>query len=159
MKRLAIALIVLASVCGLIGCRSQAGESGFMVGFSLGSIIEANKQFLSSQEVASGGTVSGPAQPFFQRREEAIVQIAPSEIPVFVEAVQGEIEQSLTDLGLKIVGRSSGQQGPGVSPTDIVEFDLRYSGTQVEGIVNVWGVRGQETSLILIVVITESPKT
>jgi hypothetical protein len=36
---------------------------------------------------------------------------------------------------------------------------LRYSDSQVDGIVNVWGVRGQGTGLILIALITESPKT
>jgi hypothetical protein len=41
---------------------------------------------------------------------------------------------------------------------DIVEFDLRYSDDEREGVVNVWGVRGQGTSLILLVVIAESPK-
>jgi hypothetical protein len=130
-----------------------------MVGFSLGSILEANKQFLSTQEIASGGTVSGPTRPFFQRREEAIVQIEPSESPAFMEAVQADIERSLIDSGAKIVGRASGRQGPGVSPTDIVELDIRYSDGRTDGVVNVWGVRGQGTSWILIVILTESPKT
>jgi hypothetical protein len=156
-----MALVVLVTVCVLAGCGSkvQASESDFMVAFSLGSIIEANKQFLSTQEIASGGTVSGPAQPFFQRREEAIVQVESSNIPAFMEAVQSGIERALTDHGFLIVGRGSGRQGPGVSPTDLVEFDLRYSDSQVDGIVNVWGVRGQGTGLILIALITESPKT
>jgi len=130
-----------------------------MVGFSLGAIIEANRQFLSTHEVASGGTVSGPARPFFQRREEAVVQIEPSKIPAFMDAVQAEMERSLADSGAKIVGRVSGRQGPGVSPTDIVEFDLKYNDSQVDGIVNVWGVRGQGTGLVLIAIVTESPKT
>ena len=89
MKRWVIALTVLTAVFVLAGCRSEANESDFMVGFSLGSILEANKQFLSTQEIASGGTVSGPTRPFFQRREEAIVQIEPSGGGVGEEGVGG----------------------------------------------------------------------
>jgi hypothetical protein len=76
-----------------------------------------------------------------------------------MEVLQAGIERSLTDSGAKIVERGSGRQGPGVSPTDIIEFNLRYSDGQVDGIVNVWGVRGQGTSLILIAILTESPET
>lgn len=159
MMRQVIVFTVLIAVCALGGCRSVARESDFMVGFSIGSIIEASEQFLITQESVSGGTVSGPAQPFFQRREEAIVQVEPSDNPAFMAAVQSDMEGALLNGGARIVGREGGRQGPGVSPGEIAEFSLRYRDGSIDGVVNVWGVRGQETRLILIVLITESPRT
>ena len=159
MRRWMIVLAILIAVCGLGGCGSAARESDFMVGFSLGAIIEANQQLLLTQESESGGIVSGPALPFFQRREEAVVQIKPSDIPTFMAAIQSDIENALNNSGFKIVGRDGGRQGPGVIPGEIVDFGLSYSDGSVDGMVNVWGVRGQETRLILIVLLTESPKT
>ena len=91
MRRWGMVLAVLTAVCGLGGCGSAARESDFRVGFSLGAIIEANEQLLLTQESVSGGMVSGPALPLFQRREEAIVHVESSDIPAFRAAVQSVI--------------------------------------------------------------------
>jgi hypothetical protein len=177
-KRWVFLFSLLVVSCGLSGCGSIGRESAFMAGFSLGSIIEANDQFLIAKGTVSSGTVSEPPVPFFQKHEEAIVQIDSSHIPTFMEAVRSDIEISLTSSGakicgrggdhpehieqalasqgLKIRGRTSDRQGQEGRPTDIAGFSLRYSDGKVDGVVNAWGVRGKGTSLILIVLITES---
>ena len=178
MKRLMILILFLIVLCGLGGCGRVSGESAFMAGFSIGPIIEANEQYLIAKHTLSGGAVSEPPVPFFQKHEEAIVQIDPSDIPAFIEAVRSDIElgltrsgakicgrggdhpehieQALASQGLKIRGRTSDRQGQEGGPTDIAGFSFRYSDGQVDGAINVWGVRGEGTSLILIVLITES---
>jgi hypothetical protein len=177
-KRWLIFSFVLAVVCGLGGCGDAGRESGFLTGFSIGSIIEANEQYLIAPHTVSGGVVSEPPVPFFQMHEEAIVQIDPSHVSAFMEVVRSSVERSLTSSGAKIVGRggdhpeiieqalasqglairehTGDRQGQEGTLADIAGFSFRYSDGQADGAINVWGVRGEGTSLVLIVLITES---
>jgi hypothetical protein len=176
-KRLVIFLSFLIVLCGLGGCGSVGSESAFMAGFSIGSIIEANEQYLIAKHTVSGGTVSEPPVPFFQKHEEATVQIDSSHIPAFMEAVRSDVELGLTSTGAKICGRGgdhpelieqvlasqgreirergSDRQGQEGVSTDLVGFSFRYSDGPVVGAVNVRGVRGEGTRFVLIVLITE----
>jgi hypothetical protein len=149
-----------------------------MAGFSIGPIVEANEQYLIARHTLSGGTVSEPPVPFFQMHEQAIVEIDPDQIPEFVEAVRSDVERSLAGSGAKIrgsggdqpelierarasqqaeiSGRTSDRQGQEGGRTDIAGFSFRYSDGQVDGAINVWGVRGEGRRLVLIVLVTES---
>jgi hypothetical protein len=169
---------VLMVVCGLSSCGDTGRESAFMAGFSIGSIIEANEQYLIAPHTVSGATVSEPPVPFFQMHEEAIVQIDPSHVPAFMEVVRSSVERSLTSSGAKIVGRggdhpelieqvhasqgpeirerTSDRQGQEGTPVDIAGFSFRYSDSKVDGVIYVRGVRGEGTRLVLIVLIIES---
>jgi hypothetical protein len=176
-KRWLVFSFVLAVVCSLSGCRDIGRESAFMTGFSIGSIIEANEQYLIAPHTVSSGVVSEPPVPFFQMHEEAIVQIDPSHVPAFMEVVRSSVERSLTGSGAKIVGRggdhpklieqvhasqgleirerTSDRQGQD-TPSDIAGFSFRYSDGKVDGVIYVRGVRGEGTRLVLIVLIIES---
>ena len=117
MKRWLIYSFALIVVCGLAGCGDTGRESAFLTGFSIGSIIEANEQYLIAPHTVSGGVVSEPPVPFFQMHEEAIVQIDPSHIPAFMEVVRSSVERSLTGSGAQIVGRGAAIDSTGQSPS------------------------------------------
>ncbi|UCC61707.1 MAG: hypothetical protein JSV36_12990 [Anaerolineae bacterium] len=177
-KRLVILLCCLVLLPGLGGCESAGIESAFLTEFSIGSIIKANEQYLIAPHTVSSGTVSEPPVPFFQKHEEAIVQIDASRIEAFMEAVRSDIEQALTSSGAEIRGRGGdhpeliqqalasqglegrrregARQGQASEAAGIAGFSFRYSDGNAEGAINVWGVRGQGTTLFLIVLITES---
>ncbi|UCC62502.1 MAG: hypothetical protein JSV36_17325 [Anaerolineae bacterium] len=61
-----------------------------------------------------------------------------------------DIEQTLTSNGATIQGGGFGDQA------DIKHFSVRYSEDETDGVINVWGVRGEGTSFTVIVLITES---
>jgi hypothetical protein len=179
-KHRMIFFYVLVMACVLSGCGSVARESAFMVDFALASLIEANEQYLIAPHTVSGGTVSEPPAPFFQKHEEAIVQIDLSQIPAFMEAVRSDIESALTDSGAQITGSGGDQpeiieqalaiaseeaeirsrqidhQGREGSLANITGFSFRYTDGEIDGAINVWGVRGEGTSFVLIALITES---
>lgn len=156
MKRWTMLLSCLIVLGTVSGCRVVVGDTPFVAGFSLGSVIEANQHFLLDGHTALSGTLSGPQGPLYQRTEEAIVHIDAAQIPAFMEAVQADVEQALVDAGARIYGRESNQHGQEEAPRDSSSFAFRYSDGQADGMVNVWGVRGPETSLVLIVLTTES---
>lgn len=180
MKRRTIFFSVLIMVCTLSSCGSVARESAFMVDLTLASLIEINEQHLIAPHTVSGGTVSEPRVPFFQKHEEAIVQVDLSQVPAFMEAVRSDIESALTDSGAQITGsggdqpeliqqalaiagegaeirsRHSDHQGRDGSLTDIWGFSFRYTDGEIDGAINVWGVPSQGTSFVLIALITES---
>jgi hypothetical protein len=65
-------------------------------------------------------------------------------------------DQALTRQGLQIRGPESDRQGQEGGSTGITGFSFRYSDGKADGAISVWGVRGEGTSLVLIVLITES---
>jgi len=161
MKRLTFFFTLLIMICGLNGCGNAGREipvpqSAFIAGFSLESIIEANEQYLIARHTVSSGTESVPPASFFQKHEEAIVQVDSTNISAFMEAIRSDIEQALTSSGAKIHGRGGDHQGPEGGPADIKYFSFRYSEGEADGVTNVWGVRGEGRSFSLIVLITES---
>jgi len=148
-------------ICGLNGCvtivrERPASQSAFIAGFSLETIIEANEQYLIARHTVSSGTESVPPASFFQKHEEAIVQVDSTNISAFMEAIRSDIEQALTSSGAKIHGGGIDRQGPEGGLADIEYFSFRYSEGEADGVINVWGVRGEGTSFSLIVLTTES---
>lgn len=178
MKRLVVSISLLVVLYSLSSCASAEDESAFLAEFSIAPIIEANGQYLLAKHTVSSGLVSEPPVPFFQQHEEAVVRIDPSQIPTFMEAVRNDIETALTRSGAKIIGRggdhpelieqvrairgtetrrpTGDHQRENDTSTDLVGFSFRYSDGRTDGAVNVWGVRGEGTKLVLIVLITES---
>jgi hypothetical protein len=159
MKRLAFFFTLLIVICGLGGCGDAGGkeQSAFKASFSLGSIVEANAQVLADGPRVSSGTEVGPSEPFMQKHEEMIVHVDSTNGSSFMEAIRSSVEEALTSSGAKILGRSGDvNQGPGDDPADSTGFSLSYREDTIYGVVNVWGVRGEDTKFILIVLITES---
>jgi hypothetical protein len=156
MKRLAFFFTLLIVICGLDGCGNASREqrSAFFSSFSIGSIVEENEQYLVAGSRISSGAEAGPAAPPFQKHEEMIVQVDTTNVFAFMEAVRSDIEQALTSSGATIHGRGNGGQEGGLA--DIEYFSFRYSEDEADGVINVWGVRGEGTSFNLIVLITES---
>ncbi len=144
MKRRMILFSVLIVACTLSGCGSVARESAFMVDLSLASLIEANEQYLIVPHTVSGGTVSEPRVPFFQKHEEAIVQIDLSQVPAFMGAVRSDIESALTDSGAQITG-SGGDQ------PEFIEQALAIAGEGAEIRSRQSDYQGREDSLTDII--------
>ena len=80
-----------------MGRKTPAPGSAFSTSFSLGSVIEANGRYLIAGPRVSSGTESGSPAPFFQRHEEAIVQVGSTDVSTFMEAVRFDIEQKVQD--------------------------------------------------------------
>lgn len=176
-----LTLLIIATAlvgCGDVDRQGPQSPSAFMESFTIGSIIEANEQYLVAKHTVSSGTLSEPPSSFFQMHEQAIVDVDPAQVSPFMQAVRLDIEQALADSGAEIVGlggdhpeeleRVLAEQGitrdaraedrpsrPG-APTEGTYFSFRYSVGATQGAINVWGVRGQETSYTVIVLITES---
>jgi hypothetical protein len=129
-----------------------------LASFSLAPILEAQEQYLVARHTISGNTVSEPPTAFFQKHEEAFVQVDPTNASAFMAAVVTSIEQLLTSSGAEILGRGRGGndgQGPGGTLANVDYYSFRYSQDNVEGVVNAWGVSGTDTGFTLIVLITE----
>ncbi len=164
MGRLVFSIVVLIVVGGLVGCGNpdqgtRASESAFLANFSLAPILEANEQHLGARHTISGSAVSEPPTSFFQKHEEAVVEVDAANVSAFMVAIVSDIEQLLTDSGAQIVGRGRGgndAQGPEGTQSDMDYYSLRYSQDRAEGAVNVWGVSGEKNNFTLIVLITES---
>lgn len=159
MKRLAFFFTLLILIYGLGSC-GDAGEdqqSAFKAGFSFGAIVEANAQYLAAGPRESSGAEVGPPEPFMQKHEEMIIHVDSSNASPFMEAIRTGMEEALASSGAKILGRSGGvRQGPGDNPADSTGFSLSYREDAIYGVVNVWGIRGEDTKFILIALITES---
>ena len=183
MKRFILPFALLSVLCALVGCGDarrgpSVPPSAFLADFSLGSIVEANERHLIAKQTVSSGMVSEPPLSFYQKHEIATVQIDPTQIDAFIEAVRSDIEEALMRTGAEITGlggdhpreieqaltrsginpprRGTDRPSPEDSPDDLKSFSFRYSEDKAHGVINVWGVRGQRTSLKLIVLITES---
>jgi hypothetical protein len=159
MKRLVFLLTLLILVYGLTSCgdAGRAEQSAFKASFSLGAIVEASAQYLAAGPRESSGAEVGPPEPFMQKHEEMIVLVDSSNASPFMEAIRTGMEEALTSSGAKILGRSGdARQGPGDDPADSTGFSLSYREDAIYGVVNVWGIRGEDTKFILIALITES---
>jgi hypothetical protein len=67
-------------------------------------------------------------------------------------AIQSDINEAIIRSGATIVGSS----GRDIEPDPIAHFSYSYSEGPFYGVINIWGVRSEETTLILISEITES---
>lgn len=164
MKRSTVLFTLLIVIWNLGGCRNADGEtrtseSTFLASFSLAPILEGNEQYLIARHTISGSGISEPPIAFFQKHEEASIQVDETNVSALMEAVRSDIEQLLASSGAQIVGRGrSGNDGetPAGALPNVDYFSLRYSQDETEGVINVWGVHDNGTHFVILVLITES---
>jgi len=153
MKQFFHFIIICLIMVGLAGCSSpakndSASQSMFWNNFSIGTIVEDNTQYLSSEPRQLFGSESGPPEPFTQRQEEMILQIDQADLPTFLSALRSGIEEAIIDSGASIVGHGQG----GVTGTS---FSISYRENDIYGVVNIWGARGEGTTYYLLAMVTE----
>ena len=153
MKRTGLSIILLFFIASLSGCgiavSTIASPSNVMKSVSLEALISANQGDLISQADLSSTTVFEPGTDFFQKGEGARLQLDPADITTFMDGVRSEIEQSIASSEAEIIGSGGGGLDDGSS------FSIRYREDGVDGVINVWGVRGEGNSFTLILLITE----
>ncbi len=162
MKRIARLLVFVITAFGLVGCgivgrNTSSGErlpdqSKFKENFSIGAIIETHQELLIEGPRALSGMEAGPREPFVQRQEHMTIQIDHDNITALMNSIQSDVEESLSTSGAIIVGTG----GTDAQADPIAYFSYNYREGPFYGVVNVWGIRGEETALIIIVQITES---
>ena len=156
-KLLALALLVMLCTVGACGTKARPEQSAFKATFSLGSVVEANRQLLLPGSRVSGGSEAGPSEPFTQTSEVMTVQIDPTGTAAFLEAVQSGIQESLVSSGAELLGGGgSASGGPAGDLLEPLHFWYSYRQGEVYGTIHVWGVPGTGTSLVLITTIVES---
>lgn len=157
MKRVDFLFILVVVLCGISGCQRGVNHqmrSVFYSTFSLGEIVTRHEKFLLPESRSLSGTEAGPATSPYQKHEEMTVQIDPANIPSFMEAVKTDLQKALLDSNARIEGQGGSFQDPTGGPIDFISY--RYSDVETRGIVNLYGVRGEGTSYIIIVIVTEN---
>jgi hypothetical protein len=152
MKRTGLSIILLFLIASLSGCgiaaSTTASPSNVMQSISLEALISANQGDLISQADLSSTTVFEPGIDFFQKEEGARLLLDPTNISAFMGAVRSEIEGSIASSEAEIIGTGGGlDEGS--------SFSIRYREDDVDGVINVWGVRGEGNSFTIILLITE----
>jgi hypothetical protein len=137
---------------GLYACGGSSGEesSRFFKTFTIGEIVEANKQYLSDSPRTLSGSEAGPPEPFLQRHEEMIVQIDPADLPEFIDAMKIDVAEAITSSGATVQGTEYG----GLETIEL--FGYSYQADSFYGVITIWSVQGEGTDLHIIVMITES---
>jgi len=153
MKRFFHFITTCLIMVGLTGCvfpakNDSAPQSVFWESFSIGTIVEENTQYLSSEPRQLFGSESGPPEPFTQKQEEMIIQINQADLPAFLSALRSGIEEAIIDSGASIVGHGQG----GVTGTS---FSISYRENDIYGVANVWGAHGEGTTYYLLAMVTE----
>jgi len=153
MKQFINFIIICLILAGLSGCvtftnKDSASQSVFWESFSIGTIVEDNKQYLSPEPRQLFGSESGPPEPFAQKQEEINLQIEAADLPAFIAAVQSGIDEAIIESGATIVGHGQG----GVTGTS---FSISYRENDIYGVVNVWGAHGDGTTYYLLTMVTE----
>ena len=142
-----LVLIVFMSGCGIV-VSTTASPSNVMKSVSLEALISANQGDLISQADLSSTTVFEPGTDFFQKEEQAWLELDPTNISAFMGAVRSEIEGSIASSEAEIIGTGGGLD-------DGSSFSIRYREDGVDGVINVWGVLDEGNSFTLILLITE----
>lgn len=141
--------------CGIVGRqtgpRETPEQSKFKENFSIGTIIEAHEDLLIEAPRALSGMESGPREPFIQSQEYITMQVEQENIAVLMQIIQSDIQDVIIDSGAQQVGSGGSSRFD-----EIANFSYSYREGSIYGVVNVWGVRGEETDLVIIVQITES---
>ena len=151
MKRLTLFIALSVVILSLTVCRpteyAPDTHGTFKDGFSIGTIVQNNEQYLLPGSRVLSGAGSGP-EPFTQKREEIVFQIDSANLPMFLQSIKADTNEAIINSGAKIDGSGSGGQ------TDAY-FSFDYSENDKYGVINVWGVRGEGTTYYLIALITE----
>jgi hypothetical protein len=140
-----------------VGINRPSGEispdqSKFKENFSIGTIIEDHQELLIDGPRTLSGMEAGPREPFVQRQEHMAIQIDHDNITALMNSIQSDVEEFLSNSGATIVGTG----GSDAYADPIAYFSYNYREGPFYGVVNVWGIRGEETDLIIIAQITES---
>jgi len=155
MKRKALVLISLILLLSNTGCGNVEDTpieppNTFAEKFSIGEILDANETHLITKQTISGSEVTEPSVPLYHKNEEAIVQLDPGNEVEFMDAVWLDVQEAIRQSGARIDGVGKREQ------EEAEHFSCRYSDGEMDGLINVWGVQGQGTEYVLIVLIVES---
>ena len=164
MKRIVQILVIVTVFFSLLSCAILRQEisnnetlhedSKFKKNFSIGAIVEAHKEFLIEGPRALSGMEAGPREPFIQSQEYMTLQVNPDNAHFLFEVITSDVEEFLSASGATIVGHS----GNDAQLDPIGHFSYSYSEGSTYGVINVWGISGEDKQLILISQITESKK-
>ena len=148
MKKSILLLVILC--LSLAGCgRGDSPIVSFKGTFTIGTIVEDNKQYLIPEGRQLFSSEYGESNRLFtQKQEEITIQIAAEDAPDFIAAIQSDIEDAVTNSSARIIGNGSG----GVTGTS---FSIQYLQEQTYGTICVCGILGEGTNFTLIVLITE----
>ena len=123
----------------------------FKQNFSLGNLLEEHHELLLDGPRESRGMEVGPREPFMQIQEEMVIQVDPDNAVALLELIQSDIEEMISSSGATIVGIGNWE----IQPESTAYFSYSYSEGSIFGVINLWGVRGEGNTLVLIVQITE----
>jgi len=161
MKKTARLIIVIITTFGLASCgivsseiataETSAEQSAFKQNFSIGPAIEAHKELLIDGPRSLSGTEAGPREPFIQSHEYMVIQVDSDNATSFFDFIRSDIQETLSNSDAEITG-SGGFDGQ-VNP--IAYFSYSYSEGPFYGVIDVWGIRGEDNQFILISQITE----
>lgn len=90
--------------------------------------------------------------PFVQSQENIMIQVDQENANTLIEAIRSDVEENLNNSGAIIMG--SGGYGGQADP--LAYFSYSYREGPFYGVINIWGVQGENTKFILISEITES---
>ena len=160
MKNITIFITILITLFGLGSCGIVSRESSqvvqeqsdFKQTFSLGTIVENHHELLLEGPHVSSGMEAGPREEFMQIQEEMVIQVDPDNTAALLELIQSDIEELISSSGATIVGIGNWE----IQPEPTAYFSYNYTQDSIFGVINVWGVRGEGNTFVLIVQITES---
>ena len=159
MKKTTLIITILLAGFGLGSCGITSRQSSqdthqqseFKQTFSLGTIVEDHQDLLLDGPRLASGMEAGPRDPFIQIQEEMVIQVNPENAAALIEIIQSDIEENLSKSGASIIGKGNWE----IQPEPTAYFSYNYTQDSFFGVINVWGVRGEGNTLVLIVQITE----
>ncbi len=162
MGKIARSLIVIITTFGLVSCgivsrevtsaEPSLDQSTFKKNFSIGSIVQAHEELLTEGPRSLSGMETGPLEPFVQSHEFMILQVDSDKLTTLMGSIQSGIEETLSNGDAKVTG-SGGFDG---EADPIAYFSYSYTEGPFYGVIDVWGVLGEDTQFVLISQITES---
>lgn len=155
-------LVIVMITFGLVSCGIASREitgaepppeqSAFKQTYSLGPIVENHKELLLDGPRVLSGTEAGPREPFIQSHEYMVIRVDSDNVTALMESIQSDIEENLSNNDAEITG-SGGFDG---RANPIAYFSYSYREGPFYGVIDVWGIRGEDAQFILISQITES---
>jgi hypothetical protein len=147
--------IILLTACQAMEEQKTDTQSAFKGSFSLASLVEKNQGLLlPGSSWTASGTESGHFEPFTQSQEESVLQVDSAHTQALWEALQAGIQDEITRQGGEIVGSGESHSDQANEPS---HFSYSYQEGQFFGVINLWGVRGEGDTFVVITQITESP--
>jgi hypothetical protein len=146
-----VLFLVISTVVAFAACSGPPeSKSRFLSSFSARDVIEnsydppkGNGEIRISGREAS--SVLG-SRRIYHRDDSADVRISQSYETSFRQRIKAQIEQQLQGTGCKVVDAGSGESNDSIAYTD----------GNVNGWIDIWGMRGTGDSYRLVITITES---